>query len=327
MIKKAKIHTREIPYFELLNPNFTFDCDFRRIDLKSLIFFQEPPEKYSGYLSFIGQQDVSRIFSSEAAKLRFGDGETVRITSFNFDGKMLSVGYMPSRYSIYKGFQIIKNKADGAEGLSDGRVGERSLSNHCGAGIFINCKRGGEGADADERVLIGMRPNPAIIDTHRLFRTYSASGSVDLSDRSPFETIKRETLEEINLNIDIQDIELISFGYDNQLGYFQFSFYYKTDMFFNEILNAAGEARDLFEYESLDLITYSVKDLDRAVSEIASVPWEPSALYTLVLLYKDLIRRESGDNQLYQERINSLLTGLENEIINYSNEKEYKIFD
>src|SRR5690606_32080939 len=91
MIKKAKIHTREIPYFELLNPNFTFDCDFRRIDLKSLIFFQEPPEKYSGYLSFIGQQDVSHIFSSEAAKLRFGDGETVRITSFNFDGKMLSV--------------------------------------------------------------------------------------------------------------------------------------------------------------------------------------------------------------------------------------------
>jgi 8-oxo-dGTP pyrophosphatase MutT (NUDIX family) len=327
MIQRAKVYSEEIPFFELLNSKFDSEGIINRIKNRSLNFIPDSIDDFSGYLNFIEKPSNRILFDNQAKSLRFGDSKTVRITSFYSANGILRVGYMPSRYSIYRGFSEIIDKSVDYEGLDSGIVGNRLLANHCGAGVFIDCRRGGSGSDANDRVLIGMRPNSEVIDTHRLFRTYSASGSADLSDSSPFETIKRETQEEINYYLDTDKTELISFGYDSQLGYFQFSFYHKSDLDFSDIANLAADARDSFEYDSLDLITFSDKELERAVVEIALLPWEPSALYSLIILFSGLIAERSSDIGEYKLRVDNFRRDLECEILkNNNNEKSFKIF-
>ena len=163
-----------------------------------------------------------------------------------------------------------------------------------------------------------MRPNSKIIDTHRLFRTYSASGSIDLTDGSPFDAIMRETLEELNYSIVMANTELVSFGYDCQLGYFQFSFFHRSNLTFFEIVEMARGARDNNEYTSLDAITYSGTKAERALDEISEIPWEPSALYSLIILYSRIFTYEKMD---------WFIEELENKLIAYNDENNYKIFD
>lgn len=306
MQSKFKLSKKYLPFYPLYdNP-------------ESLIYLMEDGSVYHNYTNFISRPENRDLFKNYADKLQFGDSDTIRITSFSFSEGTLMVNYMPSRYSIYKGFSQIKHCFSHEEGLKEGRVGERLLSNHCGTGLFIECKRGGEGDNANDQVLIGMRPNSLVIDTHRLFRTYSASGSIDLTDGSPFETIRRETFEELNYAIDIKDVELISFGYDCQLGYFQFSFFYKSSLTYHEIVEMAGDARDKIEYVSLDAITFSETKPERALEEITEIPWEPSALYSLIFLYSRILPSEKMD-WLRQEIENKLMLN------NYEN--NYNIFD
>ena len=306
MLSKFKLNNKHLPFYPLYdNP-------------ENLIYSQEDGSVYQDFNKFIATPENRGVFIDIADKLLFGDCDTIRITSFFFSGGTLTVNYMPSRYSIYKGFSQINHGASHGEGLDVGRVGERLLSNHCGTGLFIDCKRGGEGDDADDRVLIGMRPNSKIIDTHRLFRTYSASGSIDLTDGSPFDAIMRETLEELNYSIVMANTELVSFGYDCQLGYFQFSFFHRSNLTFFEIVEMARGARDNNEYTSLDAITYSGTKAERALDEISEIPWEPSALYSLIILYSRIFTYEKMD---------WFIEELENKLIAYNDENNYKIFD
>lgn len=326
MIQKAKVYFREIPFFEILNSTFDFGYSLNTLSRESLLFHKERDIDFPNYINYINEPINALHFEREAGLLKFGDSNTVRITSFSKEENGLKVGYIPSKYSVYKGFAKLKGLSEADAGFINGIVGDRILANHCGAGIFINCRRGGIGKDANDRVLIGMRPNSEVIDTHRLFRTYSASGSSDLEDLSPFETIKREAEEEINFSLDIDKTELISFGYDSQLGYFQFSFYHQSEKEFGEIAGKAKYARDVFEYNSLDLITYSEKKLERAIEEIAETPWEPSALYSLILLYSRLILNDCRDIREYEERFANFRKDLEEEIIKKNDENHFKIF-
>lgn len=326
MIQKAKVYIREIPFYELFNSTFNLGFSFKVLSKDSLFFQRDSDDDFADYLNFIDDPSNKLIFDEEAGLLKFGDSDTVRITSFSKTDDELKVGFTPSKYSIYKGFNRLNGSSKEDEGFSSGAVGSRLLANHCGTGLFIDCRRGGTGRDSEDRVLIGMRPNSDVIDTHRLFRTYSASGSSDLNDASPFETIRREAEEEINYSLDIDKTELLSFGYDTQLGYFQFSFYHKSEMDFNEIAAQAKFARDASEYDSLDLITFSEKKLGRAVDEIAKLPWEPSALYTLILLFSRLISNDSREIREFEERFTNFRRDLENEIIKNNYEKNFKIF-
>ena len=305
MFSTFKLHSKTIPFYPL------FDSPL------SLEFLCEGGTSFLNYSSFINDHKNQDIFRREASCLKFGDSKTVRITSFDCENGALKVGYMLSNYSIYKGFSKIKSSVVPDEGFNEGKVGDRCLSNHCGTGLFIECRRGGS-HNPEERVLIGMRPNSEVIDTHRLFRTYSASGSVDFADANPFETIRRETIEELNYNLDLGNTELLSFGYDSQLGYFQFSFFHQSSLDFEELINLASQARDSFEYISLDAITYSESKLEKAIEEIAKLPWEPSALYTLVLLYARVVPPQKS--MWFRKE-------LENKIIEYNNDKNFKIFN
>lgn len=305
MFSTFKLHSKTIPFYPL------FDSPL------SLEFLCEGGTSFLNYSSFINDHKNQDIFRREASCLKFGDSKTVRITSFDCENGALKVGYMPSNYSIYKGFSKIKSSVVPDEGFNEGKVGDRCLSNHCGTGLFIECRRGGS-HNPEERVLIGMRPNSEVIDTHRLFRTYSASGSIDFADANPFETIRRETIEELNYNLDLGNTELLSFGYDSQLGYFQFSFFYKSSLTYHEIVEMAGDARDKIEYLSLDAITFSETKPERALEEITEIPWEPSALYSLIFLYSRILPSEKMD-WLRQEIENKLMLN------NYEN--NYNIFD
>ncbi|MDX9782507.1 MAG: NUDIX hydrolase [Bacteroidales bacterium] len=326
MIQKAKVYLLEIPFYELFNYKFNTGISFKVLNKNSLFFERDENGEFTDYNNFINDPANKLIFDQEAKLLKFGDSDTVRITSFSRTDDSLNVGFVPSKYSVYKGFNRLIGYSKEDEGFLDGVVGNRLLANHCGTGVFIDCRRGGTGRDSEDRVLIGMRPNSNVIDTHRLFRTYSASGSSDLNDGSPFETIRREAEEEINFSLDVDKTELISFGYDSQLGYFQFSFYHKSEMDFSEIVAQAKFARDAFEYDSLDLITYSEKKLGRAVDEVAKIPWEPSALFTIILLFSRLISNDSRDIREYEARFTNFRRDLENEIIKNNNEKNFKIF-
>jgi len=339
---KAKIFNSEIPFYELLNNDLSGGGIFI-INSKGLYMSEIKVDSFPEYGEFINSDAFSDIQRAEREKLKYGDSGTIRVCSFNFNKteRVLEVGFHPSNYSVYKAFNSIKHYPPQIffrdaghglyeEGTSDwldtGITGNLIRANHCGTGLFIDCAGPG-----GERVLVGMRPNREIIDTHRLFRTYSASGSIDLDDKSPFEGVLREAREEINFTAAASQIELVSFGYDSQLGYFQFSFYHRSKLSFDEIVAGAKGAKDKNEYTSLDPVTFSAENIDRTVRDIAEAPWEPSALWTLVVLVARLIlsdgAKKGEESGVTAARIDDFRNKLEKEIKNRNYESNFKIFD
>jgi hypothetical protein len=289
LIKKARIFREEIPFVELMSIEKNGVLPDISLNYEKVIIEADNAENYREYWGFITKEPFLEIQRRAVSALKYGDSDTKRLTYFSFDRerKVLRLGFHPTKYSIYKGFREVTGQSHWGEGLDIGWVGSRLLSNHCGTGIFIDC------ADDDYgRVLIEMTPNHDVIDTHRLCRTYSASGSLDWEDKSVFDGVLRETKEEINYNPSVEKVELISFGYDTQLNYFQFSFYYKANESWREISEEAKRARDANEYLKIDRIPYNINYLREAADSIVSVPWEPSALYSLMILFARLIRKE-----------------------------------
>lgn len=325
---KAKIFNCEIPFYELLNNDLSGGKIFT-VNSKSLHMSEVKADDFPEYSEFVNSGSFRDIQRAEREKLKYGDSKTIRICSFNINKSegVLEVGFHPSNYSVYKAFIGHGLYEEGtSDWLDTGITGNLIRANHCGTGLFIDCAGPG-----GVRVIVGMRPNREIIDTHRLFRTYSASGSIDLDDLTPFEGVLREAREEINFEADASQIELVSFGYDSQLGYFQFSFYHRSELSFEEIVAGAKGAKDANEYTSLDPVAFSAENIDRTVRDIAEAPWEPSALWTLVVLVARLIlsdgakkREESG---VTAARIDDFRNKLEKEIKNRNYESNFKIFD
>ena len=339
---KAKIFNSEIPFYELLNNDLSGGEIFT-VKSEGLKMTEVEMGDYPEYSEFVDTDAFRDILRAEREKLRYGDSKTVRISSFNINKSkgVLEVGFHPSSYSVYKAFNAIKHYPPQIfyrdaghglfeEGTSDwldtGITGNLIRANHCGTGLFIDCAGPG-----GVRVIVGMRPNREIIDTHRLFRTYSASGSIDLDDLTPFEGVLREAREEINFEADASQIELVSFGYDSQLGYFQFSFYHRSELSFEEIVAGAKGAKDANEYTSLDPVAFSAENIDRTVRDIAEAPWEPSALWTLVVLVARLIlsdgAKKGEKSGVTAARIDDFRNKLEKEIKNRNYESNFKIFN
>lgn len=325
---KAKIFNSEIPFYELLNNDLSGGKIFT-VNSKSLHMSEVKADDFPEYSEFVNSGSFRDIQRAEREKLKYGDSKTIRICSFNINKSegVLEVGFHPSNYSVYKAFIGHGLYEEGtSDWLDTGITGNLIRANHCGTGLFIDCAGPG-----GVRVIVGMRPNREIIDTHRLFRTYSASGSIDLEDKSPFEGVLREAREEINFMADASQIELVSFGYDAQLGYFQFSFYHRSELSFEEIVAGAKGAKDANEYTSLDSVTFSAENIDRTVRDIADAPWEPSALWTLVVLVARLIlsdgAKKGEESGVTAARIDDFRNKLEKEIKNRNYESNFKIFD
>ena len=325
---KAKIFNSEIPFYELLNNDLSGGKIFT-VNSKSLHMSEVKADDFPEYSEFVNSGSFRDIQRAEREKLKYGDSKTIRICSFNINKseEVLEVGFHPSNYSVYKAFIGHGLYEEGtSDWLDTGITGNLIRANHCGTGLFIDCAGPG-----GVRVIVGMRPNREIIDTHRLFRTYSASGSIDLEDKSPFEGVLREAREEINFMADASQIELVSFGYDAQLGYFQFSFYHRSELSFEEIVAGAKGAKDANEYTSLDSVTFSAENIDRTVRDIADAPWEPSALWTLVVLVARLIlsdgAKKGEESGVTAARIDDFRNKLEKEIKNRNYESNFKIFD
>ena len=278
LISKVKVFREEIPFVELMSVEKNGILPEISLNHEKVIFEIDNAENYREYWSFITKERFVEIQKRAISALKYGDSDTKRLTYFSFDKERnkLRLGVHHTKYSIYKSFREVVGQSHWEEGLDIGWIGGRLLSNHCGTGIFIDC------ADSDfGRVLVEMTPNHDVIDTHRLCRTYSASGSLDWEDKSVFDGVLREASEEINFNPNPDKVELISFGYDTQLNYFQFSFYYRAEENWTEICEKAKKARDVNEYVKIDRIPYNIKYLDEAVNSIVSSPWEPSALYSI----------------------------------------------
>lgn len=339
---KAKIFNSEIPFYELLNNDLS-GGGIVTVNSKGLHMSEVKDGNFPEYSEFVNSGAFRDIQRAEREKLKYGDSGTIRVCSFSLNKTkgVLEVEFHPSNYSVYKAFNAIKHYPpqiffrDASHGLYEegtsdwldtGITGNLIRANHCGTGLFIDCAGPG-----GERVIVGMRPNSEIIDTHRLFRTYSASGSIDLEDKSPFEGVLREAREEINFLADASQIELVSFGYDAQLGYFQFSFYHRSELSFEEIVSEAKGAKDANEYTSLDSVTFSAENIDQTIRDIAEVPWEPSALWTLVVLVARLIlsdgAKKGEESGVTAARIDDFRNKLEKEIKNRNYESNFKIFD
>jgi len=311
LIKKAKIFREEIPFVELMSVEKNGVLPEISLNYEKVIIEADNAENYREYWGFITKEHFLEIQRRAVLALKYGDSDTKRLTYFSFDSgrDMLRLGFHPTKYSVYKSFREVTGQSHWGEGLDTGWVGSRLLSNHCGTGIFIDC------ADNDYgRVLIEMTPNHDVIDTHRLCRTYSASGSLDWGDKSVFDGILRETREEINYNPSVEKVELISFGYDTQLNYFQFSFYYRAKENWKEIFEEAKRARDVNEYLKIDRIPYNINYLNEAVDSIVSVPWEPSALYSIMLLFARLIRKEMHNDSAAEYKISEFRQKIEKRI-------------
>lgn len=325
---KAKIFNSEIPFYELLNNDLSGGKIFT-VNSKSLHMSEVKADDFPEYSEFVNSGSFRDIQRAEREKLKYGDSKTIRICSFNINKSegVLEVGFHPSNYSVYKAFIGHGLYEEGtSDWLDTGITGNLIRANHYGTGLFIDCAGPG-----GVRVIVGMRPNREIIDTHRLFRTYSASGSIDLDDLTPFEGVLREAREEINFEADASQIELVSFGYDSQLGYFQFSFYHRSELSFEEIVAGAKGAKDANEYTSLDPVAFSAENIDRTVRDIAEAPWEPSALWTLVVLVARLIlsdgAKKGEESGVTAARIDDFRNKLEKEIKNRNYESNFKIFD
>ena len=325
---KAKIFNSEIPFYELLNNDLS-GGGIVTVNSNGLHMSEIRADSFPEYSEFLNSDAFRDIQRAEREKLKYGDSGTIRVSSFSINKTegVLEVGFHPSNYSVYKAFNTHGLYEEGtSEWLDTGITGNLIRANHCGTGLFID----GAGPGG-ERVLVGMRPNREIIDTHRLFRTYSASGSLDLDDKSPFDGVLREAREEINFTADASQIELLSFGYDSQLGYFQFSFYHRSELSFDEIVAGAKGAKDANEYTSLDSVTFSAENINQTVRDIAEAPWEPSALYTLVILVTRLIlsdgAKKGEESVVTAARIDDFRNKLEKEIINRNYESNFKIFD
>jgi len=325
---KAKIFNSEIPFYELLNNDLS-GGGIVTVNSNGLHMSEIRADSFPEYSEFLNSDAFRDIQRAEREKLKYGDSGTIRVSSFSINKTegVLEVGFHPSNYSVYKAFNTHGLYEEGtSEWLDTGITGNLIRANHCGTGLFIDCAGPG-----GERVLVGMRPNREIIDTHRLFRTYSASGSLDLDDKSPFDGVLREAREEINFTADASQIELLSFGYDSQLGYFQFSFYHRSELSFDEIVAGAKGAKDANEYTSLDSVTFSAENINQTVRDIAEAPWEPSALYTLVILVTRLIlsdgAKKGEESVVTAARIDDFRNKLEKEIINRNYESNFKIFD
>lgn len=121
---------------------------------------------------------------------------------------------------------------------------------------------------------------------------YTASGSMNWADEktNPFCDIIRECEEEIGYCPDIEKLKLYSFGIDYDTGYYQFSFYEKSDKTAEELMENASMARDFhIELQKIIAVDFHYKAVWKLISENE---WDETAKANLItLMVKNFSKR------------------------------------
>lgn len=149
-----------------------------------------------------------------------------------------------------------------------------SLTNICGVGIFI--------ITSDNKLLISKASMNVAVNPGRVI--YTASGSMDWkgTETNPFLDVIRESFEEIGYEPDIEHLRLFSIGIDYETGYYQFSFYEKSNRTATEIIKNSKGARDYHaELQWLKAIPFNYKDV---LQSILDEKWDETAKANLITL-------------------------------------------
>ena len=156
------------------------------------------------------------------------------------------------------------------------------LPNICGVGIFI--------ITSDNKILISKSSKNVAVNPERYI--YTASGSMNWADEktNPFYDIIRECEEEIGYCPDIEKLKLYSFGIDYDTGYYQFSFYEKSDKTAEELMENASMARDFhIELQKIIAVDFHYKAVWKLISENE---WDETAKANLItLMVKNFSKR------------------------------------
>ena len=150
----------------------------------------------------------------------------------------------------------------------------RDLPNVCGVGIFV--------ITADNKILLSKSSKNVVVNPERFI--YTASGSMDWHGQytNPFDDIIRECEEEIAYRPNIENLILYSFGIDYESGYYQFSFYERSDRTAEEIRSGAAMGRDFnIELQRIEAVDFNYKSV---WNFIESHEWDETAKANLITL-------------------------------------------
>ena len=150
----------------------------------------------------------------------------------------------------------------------------RDLPNVCGVGIFV--------ITADNKILLSKSSKNVVVNPERFI--YTASGSMDWHGQytNPFDDIIRECEEEIAYRPNIENLILYSFGIDYESGYYQFSFYERSDRTAEEIRSGAAMGRDFnIELQRIEAVDFNYKSV---WNFIESHEWDETSKANLITL-------------------------------------------
>jgi len=168
----------------------------------------------------------------------------------------------------------------------------KSLPNICGIGIFI--------ITADNKILVSKSSKNVIVNPECFI--YTASGTMDWHNghTNPFNDIIRECEEEIGYTPDVENLKLYSFGIDYDTGYYQFSFYERSDKTADEIIRNSIMARDFYiEIKEIIAIPFDYKKI---LDKMSEGKWDETAKANLITLIVKFYNRQTVENYINPNR-------------------------
>ena len=233
--------------------------------------------------------DIKETFQSYYKDYKWNINEK-KVRLNHFDVSLLG-GIRPHQITLYfskatyRDFLIVKEAMDQSlptgETVRQKYLDEKSsliskkLPNICGVGIYI--------ITADDKILISKSSSHVAVNPNQYI--YSASGSMNWNDSetNPFYDVIRECKEEIGYEPDIERLRLYSIGMDYEMGYYQFSFYERSDKEAKEIIEDVNMARDFqFEMSCIIAIDFECEEIMNFITK--NEPWDETAKANLIIL-------------------------------------------
>lgn len=150
----------------------------------------------------------------------------------------------------------------------------RNLPNVCGVGIFI--------ITSDNKILISESSRNVAVNPECYIYTASGSMNWEGEKTNPFHDVIRECEEETGYSPNIENLKLYSFGIDYDSGYYQFSFYEKSDKTAEEIMRNVSMARDFYiELQNIIAVEFHYKTVWKVIKENH---WDETAKANLITL-------------------------------------------
>ena len=158
----------------------------------------------------------------------------------------------------------------------------------CGAGLFLITR--------DNFLLYSQASPNVAVNPNQL--NYVSSGSLDWEDEqtNPFHDIIRECGEELDYRLSREHLFLYSFGLDLGRGFYQFSFFERSLLSCQEIIERAEAAPDyITEFAGIRSIPFELKPVCQL---LRSRNWDETAKANLILLAAKEFGRDAVEKEL-----------------------------